>query len=205
MIATVAHTTVQKSVSYHHYAQYPSGWFFIRSFTNGSSTAAPLVLTADSASHHVSLLKISKEEWRNQLWMYWNGVLINFATQLAIDVDSMYNIKCCATCHFYFLFTKLGTIFFCIKKALMSDQLSAKSCVKLGQLVKDGILPSKATLCMASTLLLFLHPLLFQKASISLLLLTIFLQNKATAGAFWRLKSRSKITPNFLFAGVSSS
>jgi hypothetical protein len=87
-IASVAETTVQKSVSYHHYAQYPSGWFFIRSFVGGSSTDAPLVLTADSATHNLSLIKISKEEWRSQLWMYWNGVLINFVTQLAIDVDS---------------------------------------------------------------------------------------------------------------------
>jgi hypothetical protein len=101
IIATVAETTVQKSVSYHHYAQYPSGWFFIRSFVNGSSTSAPLVLTADSKSHDISLTKISKEEWRNQLWMYWNGVLINFATQLAIDTDSKYHITCSATYHLF--------------------------------------------------------------------------------------------------------
>ncbi|KAI9267080.1 hypothetical protein EDC94DRAFT_692320 [Helicostylum pulchrum] len=87
--ATVAETTVQKSVSYHHYAQYPSGWFFIRSFAGGASSEFPLVLTASSSSHNVSLTKISKEEWRYQLWMYWNGVLINFATQLAMDVDNV--------------------------------------------------------------------------------------------------------------------
>ncbi|KAI7893920.1 uncharacterized protein EV154DRAFT_125918 [Mucor mucedo] len=86
---TVTETTVQKSVCYHHYAQYPSGWFFIRSFAGGSSTEAPLVLTADSTTHNVSLTKISTEHWRNQLWMYWNGVLINFATQLAMDVDKV--------------------------------------------------------------------------------------------------------------------
>lgn len=93
-IGTVAETTVQKSVSYHHYAQYPSGWFFIRSFVGGSSTEAPLVLTADSTTHNVSLTKISTEHWRNQLWMYWNGVLINFATQLAMDVDSKSHESC---------------------------------------------------------------------------------------------------------------
>ncbi|KAI8644598.1 hypothetical protein BD408DRAFT_441591 [Parasitella parasitica] len=83
---TTTETTVKKSVSYHHYAQYPSGWFFIRSFVGGSSTDAPLVLTAESNSSHVVLSKISKQDWQYQLWMYWNGVLINFATQLAIDV-----------------------------------------------------------------------------------------------------------------------
>lgn len=83
---SVAETTVQKSVCYHHYAQYPSGWFFIRSFVGGSTTSSPLVLTADSTSQSLSLVKISKDNWRNQLWMYWNGVLINFATQFAIDV-----------------------------------------------------------------------------------------------------------------------
>ncbi|CEP07259.1 hypothetical protein [Parasitella parasitica] len=83
---TVTETTVKKSVSYHHYAQYPSGWFFIRSFIGGSSTDAPLVLTAESNSSHVVLSKINKQDWQYQLWMYWNGVLINFATQLAIDV-----------------------------------------------------------------------------------------------------------------------
>lgn len=92
-IASVAETTVQKSVCYHHYAQYPSGWFFIRSFVGGSSIEAPVVLTADSTTHNLSLVKISKEEWRSQLWMYWNGVLINFATQLAIDVDSKFYKK----------------------------------------------------------------------------------------------------------------
>lgn len=86
LLATVSETTVQKSVCYHHYAQYPSGWFFIRSFVGGSSTDAPLVLTAENNSSHVILSKISKQDWQYQLWMYWNGVLINFATQLAIDV-----------------------------------------------------------------------------------------------------------------------
>jgi hypothetical protein len=86
LLATVSETTVQKSVCYHHYAQYPSGWFFIRSFVGGSSTDSPLVLTAENNSSHIILSKISKQDWQYQLWMYWNGVLINFATQLAIDV-----------------------------------------------------------------------------------------------------------------------
>ncbi|KAI8376915.1 hypothetical protein BD560DRAFT_445435 [Blakeslea trispora] len=84
---SVPETTVQKKVHYHNYAQYPSGWFFIRSFAY-ASPEAPLVLTADSVTEQIHLQQISKENWRNQLWMYWNGVLINFATQLAIDVEN---------------------------------------------------------------------------------------------------------------------
>ncbi|KAI8351202.1 hypothetical protein EDC96DRAFT_292308 [Choanephora cucurbitarum] len=85
--ASVPETTVQKKVHYHNYAQYPSGWFFIRSFAY-ASPESPLVLTADSVTEQIHLQQISKENWRNQLWMYWNGVLINFATQLAIDVEN---------------------------------------------------------------------------------------------------------------------
>ncbi|RCI07331.1 hypothetical protein CU098_005261 [Rhizopus stolonifer] len=84
---SVAETSVQKKVYYHHYAQYPSGWFFIRSFV-GTSPESPFVLTADSVTEDIHLSQISKDNWRNQLWMYWNGVLINFATQLAIDVEN---------------------------------------------------------------------------------------------------------------------
>lgn len=94
-LASVTETNVQKSVCYHHYAQYPSGWFFIRSFVGGSSVDSPLVLTADSSTHELTLTKICKDNWRRQLWMYWNGVLINFETQLAIDVDS--KCKNCVT------------------------------------------------------------------------------------------------------------
>lgn len=80
--------SVQKSVIHHHYAQYPSGWFFIRSFVDSKSNEAPLVLTAQSSGDALSLVKVSQDEWRYQLWMHWNGVLINFATQLAVDVNS---------------------------------------------------------------------------------------------------------------------
>jgi hypothetical protein len=84
----VTEKSVQKSVIHHHYAQYPSGWFFIRSFVDSNTNEAPLVLTANSSSEALSLVKVSKDEWRYQLWMHWNGVLINFATQLAVDVSS---------------------------------------------------------------------------------------------------------------------
>ncbi|KAG0997133.1 hypothetical protein G6F28_003187 [Rhizopus arrhizus] len=86
--STVKEKTVQKSVQHHQFAQYPSGWFFIRSFVNGGATESPLVLSASNSTDSLSLKEISKEEWRYQLWMNWNGVLINFATQLAIDVHS---------------------------------------------------------------------------------------------------------------------
>ncbi|CEG67486.1 hypothetical protein RMATCC62417_03911 [Rhizopus microsporus] len=87
--SSVTETTVQKSVTHHHYAQYPSGWFFIRSFTSGSTNESPLVLTANVSGDSFTLSKISKEDWRYQLWMHWNGILINFATQLAIDVNNV--------------------------------------------------------------------------------------------------------------------
>jgi hypothetical protein len=96
LVATVKEKTVQKSVQHHQFAQYPSGWFFIRSFVNGGATESPLVLSASNSTDSLSLKEISKEEWRHQLWMNWNGVLINFATQLAIDVHSKLNILECA-------------------------------------------------------------------------------------------------------------
>ncbi|EIE89124.1 hypothetical protein RO3G_13835 [Rhizopus delemar RA 99-880] len=86
---TVTEKSVQKSVIHHHYAQYPSGWFFIRSFVDSKSNEAPLVLTAQSSGDALSLVKVSQDEWRYQLWMHWNGVLINFATQLAVDVNTL--------------------------------------------------------------------------------------------------------------------
>ncbi|KAG0168299.1 hypothetical protein DFQ28_004983 [Apophysomyces sp. BC1034] len=79
---------IQKDVS-HHYAQYPAGWFFVRSFSSGSTKENPLVLTADNQSSAISLEQISHEHWRTQLWTYTNGGLINFETQTAIDVKSV--------------------------------------------------------------------------------------------------------------------
>ncbi|KAI8884081.1 carbohydrate-binding module family 13 protein [Backusella circina FSU 941] len=81
-------TVVKKPVISHHYAQYPSGWFFIRSFVNQDISEIPFVLTADSEGDAISLREISKELWRNQLWMYWNGVLINFQTQYAMHANA---------------------------------------------------------------------------------------------------------------------
>ncbi|KAI8997486.1 hypothetical protein BDB01DRAFT_735435 [Pilobolus umbonatus] len=83
--ALVTKTEVKKTVVHHCYAQYPSSWFFIRSFIGGTTAEKPYVLTADGSSHRIYLTRISKTNWRYQLWMYWNGVLINFATQKAID------------------------------------------------------------------------------------------------------------------------
>jgi hypothetical protein len=91
-LAAVSETTVKKTISYHHYAQYPSGWFLIRSFVSKDSTC-PLVLTADSESNAIFLAPVDKTHWRKQLWMYWHGVLINFQTQLAIDVKGNVTLK----------------------------------------------------------------------------------------------------------------
>ncbi|KAF7731217.1 hypothetical protein EC973_000632 [Apophysomyces ossiformis] len=79
---------VQKSVS-HHYAQYPSGWFFVKSFASTSTKEKPLVLTADEHTSAISIEHISQEHWRRQLWTYTNGGLLNFQTQTAIDVKSI--------------------------------------------------------------------------------------------------------------------
>ncbi|KAI9277828.1 hypothetical protein BY458DRAFT_585168 [Sporodiniella umbellata] len=81
----VAQKTVQKSIVYHRFALYPSGWFFIRSFAKD----ATLVLTASAQDDSLSLSEISHEHWRYQLWMHWNGGLINFATQLALATPSI--------------------------------------------------------------------------------------------------------------------
>ncbi|KAG1448366.1 hypothetical protein G6F56_008961 [Rhizopus delemar] len=85
--ASVTEKTVQKSIVYHRFAQYPSGWFFIRSFEG--SKDKPLVLTASGTDDSLTLTEISQTEWRHQLWMHQNGGLINFASQLSLDVKNI--------------------------------------------------------------------------------------------------------------------
>ncbi|GAN11055.1 hypothetical protein MAM1_0460d10609, partial [Mucor ambiguus] len=82
----VASTAITK-INTFRYATYPSGWFFIRSFVYGSTTESPLVLTAkDEKSIELSLL--DREHWQRQLWTYSSGRLINYATDLVIDISS---------------------------------------------------------------------------------------------------------------------
>ncbi|CEG64814.1 hypothetical protein RMATCC62417_01723 [Rhizopus microsporus] len=76
-------TTVKQSFKT---AAYPSGWFFIRSHVKGSTTESPYVLTATEKSIELTLL--DRENWQSQLWSYSNGQLINYATDLMIDVNS---------------------------------------------------------------------------------------------------------------------
>ncbi|KAL9540180.1 hypothetical protein MBANPS3_009830, partial [Mucor bainieri] len=81
-----ASTAITK-INTFRYATYPSGWFFIRSFVSGSTTESPLVLTAkDEKSIELTLL--NREHWQHQLWTYSSGRLINYATDLVIDISS---------------------------------------------------------------------------------------------------------------------
>ncbi|OAD73706.1 carbohydrate-binding module family 13 protein [Phycomyces blakesleeanus NRRL 1555(-)] len=80
--------TVKKTITY-RYAQYPTGWFFIRSFQTGSTKENPLVLTSDKSTQTIRLARLSRESWRYQLWSYSNGSLINYETDMAIDVSSI--------------------------------------------------------------------------------------------------------------------
>lgn len=70
------------------YATYPSGWFFVRSYVNGSTTESPLVLTARDKSIQLQLL--DRQNWQYQLWTYSSGKLINYANDLVIDVSCKY-------------------------------------------------------------------------------------------------------------------
>ncbi|KAI8059433.1 uncharacterized protein B0P05DRAFT_574919 [Gilbertella persicaria] len=77
-------TTVTKTTF--RYATYPSDWFFIRSYHQNSTTESPLVLTAHEKSIELRLL--DKENWHYQLWTFSSGKLINYATDLVIDVSA---------------------------------------------------------------------------------------------------------------------
>ncbi|EIE85897.1 hypothetical protein RO3G_10607 [Rhizopus delemar RA 99-880] len=78
-------STVKKTSSF-KLASYPSGWFFIRSYLEGSTTESPYVLTATEKSIGLSLL--DRENWQTQLWSYSDGKLISYSTDLVIHVDS---------------------------------------------------------------------------------------------------------------------
>jgi hypothetical protein len=80
-------STVSK-VNTFRYATYPSGWFFIRSYVQKSTTESPLVLTATESS--VDLTLLDRHNWQHQLWSYSSGKLTNYATDLVIDC----NCKC---------------------------------------------------------------------------------------------------------------
>ncbi|KAI9261552.1 hypothetical protein BDA99DRAFT_560413 [Phascolomyces articulosus] len=84
--AITSTSTKTKVVSY-RYAQYPSGWFFIRSLVRQSTKESPLVLTANGES--VTMTALDKENWQSQLWSYSSGALVNYQSQLAIDVKSV--------------------------------------------------------------------------------------------------------------------
>ncbi|KAI9494791.1 hypothetical protein BDB00DRAFT_871066 [Zychaea mexicana] len=78
--------TKTKTVSY-RYAQYPSGWFFIRSLVARSTKESPLVLTASESV--LTMAALDKENWQTQLWSYSSGALVNYASQMAIDVKTV--------------------------------------------------------------------------------------------------------------------
>jgi hypothetical protein len=77
-------STVKKTSSF-KLASYPSGWFFIRSYLEGSTTESPYVLTATEKSIGLSLL--DRENWQAQLWSYSDGKLISYSTDLVIHVN----------------------------------------------------------------------------------------------------------------------
>lgn len=70
------------------YAAYPSGWFFIRSYVYGSTNESPLLLTAHEKS--IELKSLDHKRWEHQLWSYSSGKLVNYATDLSIDVSCKY-------------------------------------------------------------------------------------------------------------------
>jgi hypothetical protein len=81
-------STVTK-INTFRYATYPSEWFFIRSYIQNSTTESPLVLTARESSVELTLL--DRHNWQYQLWSYSSGKLINYATDLVIDVSCKYS------------------------------------------------------------------------------------------------------------------
>jgi hypothetical protein len=88
---TVTTTTVKKTVI-HRYAQYPRGWFFIRSFLPGSTLDAPQVLTANEDKQGIHVAALDRKNWHTQLWTYVGGTIVNYETQFAIDVNG--KIEC---------------------------------------------------------------------------------------------------------------
>lgn len=93
--AVTSTTTIKKTVV-HRYAQYPRGWFFIRSFLPGSTLEAPQVLTANEDKQGLHMAALDREKWHAQLWTYVGGTIVNYETQLAIDVNGK------EECLFYF-------------------------------------------------------------------------------------------------------
>ncbi|RCI06379.1 hypothetical protein CU098_001837, partial [Rhizopus stolonifer] len=79
-------TSTVKKTSAFKLANYPSGWFFIRSHVQGSTTESPYVLTANEKSIELSLL--DRENWQYQLWSYSEGKLVNYSTDLIIHVNN---------------------------------------------------------------------------------------------------------------------
>ncbi|KAI9264751.1 hypothetical protein BY458DRAFT_490968 [Sporodiniella umbellata] len=67
-------------------AEFPSGWFFVRSYVKGSTTESPYVLTASEKSIELSLL--DRDNWQSQLWSFTDGKLTNYSTDLVIHVDN---------------------------------------------------------------------------------------------------------------------
>ncbi|CAO3593888.1 unnamed protein product [Absidia cylindrospora] len=86
--AATTTTTIKKTVV-HRYAQYPRGWFFIRSFLPGATLEAPQVLTANEDRQGIHTAALDRENWHAQLWTYVGGTIVNYETQLAIDVNGL--------------------------------------------------------------------------------------------------------------------
>lgn len=86
-LATVATSSSTEAKVSYRYAQYPASWFFIRSFVAGSTKENPFVLTASTESKTVTLKHLDRQEWRTQLWTYSSGVLINYASGLALSLN----------------------------------------------------------------------------------------------------------------------
>ncbi|CAO3651833.1 unnamed protein product [Cunninghamella echinulata] len=82
-------TTVVKKTVIHRYVHYPRGWFFIRSSLPGATLENAQVLTANADKQTVRISALDREKWHAQLWTFVDGSIVNYETQLAINVNAL--------------------------------------------------------------------------------------------------------------------
>ncbi|CAO3651459.1 unnamed protein product [Cunninghamella blakesleeana] len=87
---TTTTTVVKKTITtIHRYVHYPRGWFFIRAYLPNDTLENPKVLTADANKQTVRVATLEREKWQTQLWTFVNGSVVNYETQLAINVNDL--------------------------------------------------------------------------------------------------------------------